>query len=354
MKLITAAVAVSISLMLTASPAAAASGDDARTVVIDQTVNPGQMAIASVPCDFNERAVGGGAGFIASNLTWLVSNGPTNQGGHRDVGDGDIPRGWYSAVYNGNATAASFHHYAICSASSDATIQSAAIALPAAQPGPVAAFAENFAGCPAGQVATGGGTSAIEEPTSLDRIEQSGPLDDTGLTTNTETGDTAHYWYAGVRNFDTASARSYTVSAICSATSTAELQVASVPLAAETAPPLVCPTGSRALSGGAVSPDTNQTFMAASGPGTELGAGGLSIGDTATAWYSRTYSFAGAGTNTIKFSAICEAPTPPAPPTPAGATGPTGQRAAALKRCKKKRSKKARRKCRRKAARLPL
>jgi hypothetical protein len=37
-----------------------------------------------------------------------------------------------------------------------------------------------------------------------------------------------------------------------------------------------------------------------------------------------------------------------------GAAGPTGQRAAALKKCKKKRPPKARKKCRKKAARLPL
>jgi hypothetical protein len=40
-------------------------------------------------------------------------------------------------------------------------------------------------------------------------------------------------------------------------------------------------------------------------------------------------------------------------PTPA-ATGPTGQRAAALKKCKKKHSKRARRKCRKKARLLPV
>jgi phosphotransferase system HPr-like phosphotransfer protein len=45
-------------------------------------------------------------------------------------------------------------------------------------------------------------------------------------------------------------------------------------------------------------------------------------------------------------------PDPPSPPPPA-ATGPTGQRAAALKKCKKKRSQKARKKCKRKAKRLP-
>jgi hypothetical protein len=39
---------------------------------------------------------------------------------------------------------------------------------------------------------------------------------------------------------------------------------------------------------------------------------------------------------------------------PAAATGPTGERAAALKKCKKKHSAKARKKCKRKANRLPV
>jgi hypothetical protein len=42
------------------------------------------------------------------------------------------------------------------------------------------------------------------------------------------------------------------------------------------------------------------------------------------------------------------------PPPPATNTGPTGQRAAALKKCKKKRSKQVRKKCKKKANRLPV
>jgi hypothetical protein len=45
---------------------------------------------------------------------------------------------------------------------------------------------------------------------------------------------------------------------------------------------------------------------------------------------------------------------PPPPPPPGTASGPTGQRAAALKKCKKKRSKAKRRKCRKRAKRIPV
>jgi hypothetical protein len=53
--------------------------------------------------------------------------------------------------------------------------------------------------------------------------------------------------------------------------------------------------------------------------------------------------------NRANLSATLE-PTPAAP----AATGPTGERAAALKKCKKKHSAKARKKCKRKARRLPV
>ncbi len=46
--------------------------------------------------------------------------------------------------------------------------------------------------------------------------------------------------------------------------------------------------------------------------------------------------------------------TPTSSPTPAPSSGPTGQRAAALKKCKKKRTARTRKKCRRKARKLPL
>jgi hypothetical protein len=47
-------------------------------------------------------------------------------------------------------------------------------------------------------------------------------------------------------------------------------------------------------------------------------------------------------------------PSPPAPTPPAATPGPTGQRAAALKKCKKKKSKQARKKCKKKANKLPV
>jgi CSLREA domain-containing protein len=53
-------------------------------------------------------------------------------------------------------------------------------------------------------------------------------------------------------------------------------------------------------------------------------------------------------------SSGCPVSTPPPPPPPSTSTGPTGQRAAALKKCKKKKSARARTKCKKKAKRLPV
>jgi hypothetical protein len=60
------------------------------------------------------------------------------------------------------------------------------------------------------------------------------------------------------------------------------------------------------------------------------------------------------GTTSASLTGTATAPPPPPPPPPAASTGPTGQRAAALKKCKKKKSKQARKKCKKKANRLPV
>jgi hypothetical protein len=349
-----AATFCAVGVPLAGAPAArAGAGDDAHVVVIDQSVNSGQTGIAAPPCGLAERAVGGGVGFIESQSNWVVSSGPTNQGGNRDVSTGDIPRGWYAAVYNGTGSTINYHFYAICSPSSDVTIETRSILLDSADPGPVASFGENAVPCVAGQVAVGGGVSRVSQPTSSTRVEQGGFLNAGGTTAGTQSGDTPRYWYAAVRNFGTGSAEEYKLAALCSSTSTAKLQVASLYLnTTEVQKNLQCPDGARALSGGAVSPDSNQTFFMNSGPADALGPG-PAFGAVPTGWFSfLSYFGSTAAGNTIKFTVVCEAPTPPRA-TSAG-PGATGQRAAALKKCKKKQSRKTRKRCRRKANRLPL
>jgi CSLREA domain-containing protein len=59
------------------------------------------------------------------------------------------------------------------------------------------------------------------------------------------------------------------------------------------------------------------------------------------------------GTQSSALTGTATSPAPP-PPPPNTNTGPTGQRAAALKKCKKKKSAQARKKCKKKANKLPV
>jgi CSLREA domain-containing protein len=59
------------------------------------------------------------------------------------------------------------------------------------------------------------------------------------------------------------------------------------------------------------------------------------------------------GTTSSALTGTATSPQPP-PPPPSTNTGPTGQRAAALKKCKKKKSATARKKCKKKANKLPV
>ena len=56
----------------------------------------------------------------------------------------------------------------------------------------------------------------------------------------------------------------------------------------------------------------------------------------------------------FEFKTYVAPPPPPAPPAASPAAGPTGQRAAALKKCKKKRLQKAKEKCRKNAKKKPV
>jgi hypothetical protein len=97
-----------------------------------------------------------------------------------------------------------------------------------------------------------------------------------------------------------------------------------------------------------VSLTNNRQFIEFSYPVPAAGPDPFETGNPPVGWATEVYNFSGS-TATENFTLICEPPTPP-PPSP----GVTGQRAAALKKCKKKHSRKARKKCKKKARRLPV
>jgi hypothetical protein len=350
-----AATFCAVGVPLAGAPAAwAGAGDDAHVVVEDYPIGAGQAIGPTVDCGPGERAIGGGAGFEGSSISTMSASGPIDaENSFALTNDGDIPVSWYSEIYNGTGAQHAYRFYAICSASSDATVQREELhLLEAAAPGNPT-YGEDFVACPAGQRAIGGGAGYSEFTESGGtRLEASGPLDEGGTTTGTEDGDAARYWFAEVRNFDTdmLDGQYYGIYAICSATSQATVQTEVFGSNDNVDTGLACPAGSRAIGGGAVSPTTNVTTLSYSGPTDALGLPGmLENGGIPLGWETRA-THDGIDNVAIKHSVVCDPPTPSPPAaTPAGATG---QRAAALKKCKKKHGKK-RKRCLRRARRLP-
>ncbi|HEY7693405.1 MAG TPA: calcium-binding protein [Gaiellaceae bacterium] len=229
---------------------AAGPGSDATVVSKSFDVGPGKVGDATVACPAGTRATGGGVlGGIAAGQGYMQQSGPVDETGtFASTKSGDIARGWSASVFNPGANGTTeFQLAAICSASSDATI--------AANPFTVEPRTVDGASvdCPAGQRALGGGLGQ-PDPTSplFGWIRSSGPVDATGTTANTDTGDVAEGWYASVFNFG-ASARDFHVFAICSAGSDATIEASgtlSVEPGSKEESRLNCPAGRRVVGGG--------------------------------------------------------------------------------------------------------
>jgi hypothetical protein len=93
--------------------------------------------------------------------------------------------------------------------SSDATIVATAF-----QVGANRQTGEEYAKCPGNKRALGGGVVQSGEAPYL-AVQASGPLDETNVTAQTESGDIAKQWYAAVRSQVTPEPRDLKVFAIC-------------------------------------------------------------------------------------------------------------------------------------------
>jgi len=335
----TTAVIAAIALM-TAPIAMASAGDDAHQVIGDVgSIAAGVTGSDSVQCPPGERALSGGVG--AGTGATISIGGPLDDTGSFSLTTtGDVPRYWYTAMNNPNPYPVATNFDAVCSASSDATIQATTFTLT----GPAAASAT--AACPSGQRVVGGGVGTngtvnsyllADQPESLPHAQFSQMRD----------GDVPIDWYGYVEN--TAGTHTYEVYALCSPTSTATLQVTPFQVGSGGSDAYAdCPGEERALSGG-------------------FGVGGAGAGATASLsapigkvntqtgivvpfrWEAFLTAAPGTTYNYAVF-ALCEGPSSPSSPP---AAAPTGQQAAALTKCKKKHGK-ARRKCQRKANLLPV
>ena len=104
--------------------------------------------------------------------------------------------------------------------------------------------------CPTGQRITGGGVGTFDSVDS--KILVSGPLDETGLTANTDDGDIARFWYAAIYNRGTVP-RAYRVFALCSTWSDAIVEAKTVnvaPGSTQVSGSIMCPAGTRVVGGG--------------------------------------------------------------------------------------------------------
>ncbi len=177
-----------------------------------QSNDPGH---AVAKCPAGKRALGGGVISPHSpspDDSAVIASGPLDaSGGFSALDDGDKATQWYGAALINNAGAdhTRFRVFVICAADSNATVQRTQFDVDS--PGTDADYAE----CPAGRRAVGGGVIPSSGPVRRFYVRASGPLDSTSEMESTEDGDVATQWYAAIRNYLGGQTRSFYVLAIC-------------------------------------------------------------------------------------------------------------------------------------------
>jgi hypothetical protein len=163
---------------------------------------------------------------------------------------------------------------------------------------------DGVATCPEGKRVVGGGLGTTAQYPSAD-LQLSGPLDETGSTLDTETGDIARSWYADVYNHNYP--HNYKAFALCSATSDATVVATTFPMASDPVRGEVagCPPGKRILGGG-VGTTSDEVYddLQVSGPLDSAGfTASTGDGDIARFWYGNVRN--GPGARTYKIFALC-------------------------------------------------
>jgi hypothetical protein len=294
--------------------AVAAQGDDATIEATTFKVADGQTSEEYAKCPSNKRVVGGGVVQSGSPKGLLVhASGPLNASGTTaQTRNGDIATQWYAAVGNYSGGAVTFKVFAICSANSDATIEATSFPVPQRGTGDASAV------CPPNKRVVGGGVVQSGPPAS-GYVAASGPLDETGTTAATQSGDTAKEWYAAVSNPVAVAGEGplpYKVFALCSANSDATIEATSSHVGDKDSGEQYgeeyakCPSNKRALGGGVVEsgppPLINLLYVAASGPLDETGTtAATQSGDTAKQWYAAVRN-SGIRPRDLKVFAICQ------------------------------------------------
>ncbi len=314
-RLATITLALTLGLVGTAH---AAAGDDARLVYVETGfVGTGTIATAPVGCASTEAALGGGIRSSSGGTMWLQESGPQAANGGF-LATGDRPGRWFSSLYNNSGQSKNYSTYAVCSASSDATVHTTTLGVSASPDG--AKQGSGTMPCPTGQRAVGGGILGAG------RLEASGPVDETFQSSNTVTGDIPRGWFVSMVT-DSTIPPTYRMYALCSPTSTA-----TVAIDTETLQPgevdnigVVCPSTQRMVSGGVIGTIPRGEIVS-SGAAQDNGlvyasqdknnAPTIGLG-----WRTQVFNIGPEAE--FKVAAVCEAPTPATPTPPANPTNPT-------------------------------
>jgi Ca2+-binding RTX toxin-like protein len=310
------------------APRAAAAASPSDAMIFEKTleVGPGKVGDGTVKCPEGQRVLGGGIGqteATSPTFGYVEQSSPVDETGSiASTKSGDVGRGWSAAVFNNSgAGSREYRLYAICSARSDATIATNPFTV---EPRTVDGASID---CPDGTRAVGGGVGQ-PGPTSplFGWLQGNGPVDVSGTTANTESGDTAAGWYASVFNFG-ATTRDFQVFAICSSASDAAIAAKALSVApGEVADATVsCPSGTRVVGGGVgqvAGTDAPRGYIQQSLPVDSLGRTiSTESGDVGRSWLASVYNppEAGAPTREFRVFAICagDGAATPKPTTPA-------------------------------------
>jgi Ca2+-binding RTX toxin-like protein len=255
--------------------------------------------------------VGGGFAPTDPNSRGHVQqSGPVDVTGRPETTEtGDVARSWLVSVQNTSTEAAEFRVFALCSATSDATIVAGSVTKD-----PNATYAQGIATCPAGTRAVGGGMGATGPTLPLFfNASLSGPVDDTGQPASTESGDVARSWVVSVDD-----RTPYRVFALCSAGSDATIETKQFSVEDHTVEPptgatVQCPAGKRVLGGGIGVTGQGLNWTELNGPLDETGeTAKTESGDIARSWSASVSNVADV-TRVFRVSAICASDTPAAP-----------------------------------------
>jgi hypothetical protein len=266
-------------------------------------------AYARCPADM--RVVGGGVLNIGGPVVAVGASGPLDStvspsinptNAAKSTTDGDMATQWYAGVANDSSEPAFERVFALCSTSSDATVQVTRFAIAGRSTGVMSVK------CPTGQRAVGGGVIEFSWPDN--RILASGPLDSSGKITSTTDGDVATQWYSAVHNLPNHTV-DFKAFAVCSRDSLATVAASpfSVGAAAINHATTTCPSGRRALGGGIIQEGPARFLRVLDNGPLDASAVAANASDGAIAqkWYA---AIKNRNTHRVDFKvlAVCEPP----------------------------------------------